>query len=241
MAISTSPPSAQPDAARQARFLTATNTGPFPAGAYRPTTRFRLLRSVLFRSAASRLVYRRYARKRRSGESNLQERQRDLDADQQADARKVYCSLIDRATLCGWLPEVVSLALTTTEKTAMNPIWKSPHCIASALALSVVLAGCASGPKPPSPELQQQIEAARTSTDHEALAAHYVRQAAGARAIAAEHRRMAITYARMGPSGRGGATMPAHCNVIANAQDGIAAAYDGMAADHRQLAGQAKP
>ena len=123
----------------------------------------------------------------------------------------------------------------------MNTIWESPHRIASALALSVVLAGCASGPTPPSPELQQQIEAARSSTDHQALVTHYVRQAAGARAIAAEHRRMAIRYARMSPSGRGGATMPAHCNAIANAQDGIAAAYDGMAADHQQLAGQAKP
>ncbi len=119
--------------------------------------------------------------------------------------------------------------------------WKSSGRICSALLLSVVLAGCASGPKAPSPELQQQIEAARTRTDHEALTTHYVQQAAGARAIAAEHRRMAITYARMSPSGRGGATMPAHCNAIANAQDGIAAAYDGMAADHRQLAGQAKP
>ena len=123
----------------------------------------------------------------------------------------------------------------------MNTIWKSPHRIASAFALSVVLAGCASGPKPPSPELQQQIEAARTSTDHDALTTHDVRQAAGARAIAAEHRKMAISYARMPPGGRGGGSMPAHCNAIANSQDGIAAEFDGMAAVHRQLAGQAKP
>ena len=123
----------------------------------------------------------------------------------------------------------------------MNTLWKSSHRIASALALSVVLAGCASGPKPPSPELLQQIEAARTSTDHEALATRYVQQAVAARASAAEHRKMAISYARMPPGGRGGGSMPAHCNAIANAQDGVAAEYDGMAAAHRQLAGQAKP
>ena len=123
----------------------------------------------------------------------------------------------------------------------MNTIWKSPHRIASAFALSVVLAGCASGPKLHSPELQQQIEAARTPTDHEALATHYLQQAAGARAIAAEHRKMAISYARMPPGGRGSGSMPAHCNAIANAQDGVAAEYAGMAAVHRQLAGQAKP
>ena len=123
----------------------------------------------------------------------------------------------------------------------MTKHWKSAHCIAMALALSAVLAGCASGPKPPSPELQQQIEAARTRSDHEALASQYVRQAAEARASAAEHRRMATTYTRMSSSGRGGSAMPAHCNVIASSQDGIAAAYDGMAADHRQMASQAKP
>ena len=123
----------------------------------------------------------------------------------------------------------------------MNTLWKSSHRIASALALSVVLAGCASGPKPPSPELLQQIEAARTSTDHESLATRYVQQAAAARASAAEHRKMAISYARMPPGGRGGGSMPAHCNAIANAQDGVAAEYAGMAAVHRQLAGQAKP
>ena len=123
----------------------------------------------------------------------------------------------------------------------MNTLWKSSHRLVSALALSVVLAGCASGPKPHSPELLQQIEAARSPTDHEALATHYVQQAAGARASAAAHRKMAVSYARMPPGGRGGGSMPAHCNAIANAQDGIAAESDGMAAMHRQLAGQAKP
>ena len=123
----------------------------------------------------------------------------------------------------------------------MNTIWESPHRIASALALSVVLAGCASGPKPHSPELLQQIEAARTSTDHESLATHYLQQAAAARASAAVHRKMATTYARFPPGGRGGGSMPAHCNAIANAHDGMAAEFDGMAVVHRQLAGQSKP
>ena len=123
-----------------------------------------------------------------------------------------------------------------------NPGIAAPRRIASALTLSVVLAGCASGPKPPSPELQQQIEAARTSTDHEALTTHYARQAAGARAIAAEHRKMAITYARMPPPRRAWRWQHAgslQCDRCP--QDGIAAEYEGMAAAHRQLAGQAKP
>ena len=118
----------------------------------------------------------------------------------------------------------------------MNTIWRMPHRIALALALSAVLVGCASSPKQPSPELLQQIEVASTPADHEALAAHFVRQAATARANAATHRKMATTY-----SGRGGASMPAHCNAIALSNEGMAAEYDGMAAAHRQLAGSAKP
>ena len=121
----------------------------------------------------------------------------------------------------------------------MNKSWKSPGRIASALLLSVVLAGCASEPKSSSPELQQQIEAARTRTDHAALATHYDREAARARASATEHRSMAQSYQRMG--GRTAATMPAHCNALVSMYESIAAEYAGMAADHRGLAAQAQP
>jgi len=113
--------------------------------------------------------------------------------------------------------------------------------IVSLVLLSVVLTGCATDPKVASPELQQRIEAARTRADHQALTTYYEREAAGARATAAEHRQMAKTYQGMALSGRGGGSMTAHCNSIVRMYEGIAAAYDDLATDHRQMAERAQP
>ena len=118
--------------------------------------------------------------------------------------------------------------------------WNLPLRGASALLLSVVLAGCASGPPAHSPELHRQIESASTGSEHAALATYYDREAAAARASAAEHRNRAQKYA-LNSNPRNGPNLRAHCNVVATNLDGIAAEYDGMAADHRGLAGQAKP
>ena len=114
--------------------------------------------------------------------------------------------------------------------------------LVSGIALGgIALSGCAGVATAPSPALQQQIEAARTRADHEALVAYYDRQAAAARANGAEHRKMAKSYQGRFASGRGGASMPAHCNAIVSSYESIAAEYDGMAAAHRQMAEQAKP
>jgi hypothetical protein len=123
----------------------------------------------------------------------------------------------------------------------MNMNLKLSRRIASALLLSVVLAGCASGPNTPSPELQQRIEAARTRSDHEGLVTYYNQEAAAARAKAAEHRKMAKSYQGMVVSGKGGASMAAHCNAIVKQFESIAAEYEGMAEGHQQLAKQAQP
>ncbi len=112
--------------------------------------------------------------------------------------------------------------------------------IASVLLLSVALVGCASGLDAPSPELQQRIEAARTRSDYEALATYYDQQAAATRAVAVEHRKMAKSYPAMISGGRGGASMPAHCDSIARMNEGLAGEYEGMAVAYRDLARQAQ-
>ena len=117
---------------------------------------------------------------------------------------------------------------------------KLPLRAASALLLSVVLAGCASGPPAHSAGLHQQIESASTASEHAALATYYDREAATARASAAEHRNRAQKYA-LNSNPRNGPNLRAHCNVVATNLDGIATEYDGLAADHRGLASQAKP
>lgn len=123
----------------------------------------------------------------------------------------------------------------------MNMNLKLSRRIVSALLLSVVLAGCASGPNAPWPELQQRIESARTRSDHEGLVTYYNQEAAAARAKAAEHRKMAKSYQGMAVSGKGGGSMQSHCNAIVSSYEGIAAEYDGLATSHRQMADQAKP
>ena len=124
----------------------------------------------------------------------------------------------------------------------MKTNFKSSRRIASVLLLiGIALTGCAGVATVPSPALQQQIEAARTRADHEALVTYYDREAAAARTKAAEHRKMARSYQGMVLGGRGGSSMPAHCNAIVSSYEGIASEYDGMAASHRQMAGQAKP
>ena len=110
----------------------------------------------------------------------------------------------------------------------------------SALLLSVVLAGCASGPPAHSVELHQQIESASTASEHAALATYYDREAATAQASAAEHRSRALKYSRTPPP-RGAGSMRNHCNVIAQNFERIAAEYIALAADHRSMAGQSKP
>ena len=123
----------------------------------------------------------------------------------------------------------------------MNVNFKSSRRIASALLLSLVLAGCASGPSAPSPELLQRIESARTRGDHEALAAHYNQEATKARAIAENHRKMAKSYQGRVVDPRGGGSMPAHCNAIVRSQESIASEYEGMAEGHYELAKRAQP
>lgn len=119
---------------------------------------------------------------------------------------------------------------------------KSSRRMAAVLLLvGAALSGCAGLSTAPSAALQQQIETARTRADHEALVKHYSGEATTARAKAAEHRKMATSYQGMIGGGRGGGSMPAHCNAIASSFEGIAAQFEGMAAGHKQMAEQAKP
>jgi hypothetical protein len=123
----------------------------------------------------------------------------------------------------------------------MNTNQKSSRRFASVLLLSVMLASGVSAQTATSPELLQRTESARTQGDYESLATYYDQQAATARGIAVEHRKMAKSYQGMIAGGRGGASMPAHCNAIAGKNDGLAKDYEAMAVAYRQMAKQAKP
>lgn len=122
----------------------------------------------------------------------------------------------------------------------MNMYWKLLRRIVPVLLLGAVLAGCASGPNNPPPEIVQRIEAARSRGDHEGLVAYYDQEATAARARAVEHRKMAKSYRGVMSSGKGyGTNMPAHCNSIVNLYESMAIEYDGLAGDHRRMAASA--
>ncbi len=123
----------------------------------------------------------------------------------------------------------------------MNATLRSTRGVtAMMLLVGVALAGCAEMGISTPPAIQQQIEAARTSADHETLAAYYVKEASSARTKAMEHRKMGKGYLAY-PSGRGGGSMQAHCNAAASSYEDIASRLDAMAAEHRQMGAQAKP
>lgn len=116
----------------------------------------------------------------------------------------------------------------------MRIAWKPSLGIASVLLAGTVLGGCASGPELPSP---QQIEAARTRADHEAVAAGFAYQADMARRDAAMHRDMDKSFATLRAIGQGAAypDMKNHCAAAVAKYEGMAAQYDGLAADHRRM------
>lgn len=109
------------------------------------------------------------------------------------------------------------------------------------LGLAALLAGCASGPNAPPPEIVQRIQSASTAADHESLANYYLAEATSTRALAQTHRRMAKSYQGQGQWGKGGASMPSHCNAIVQLQESIATEYTAMAGEHQKLALQLKP
>jgi hypothetical protein len=91
-------------------------------------------------------------------------------------------------------------------------------------------------------DLSTMIEKAKTSGDHEAIAARYEKQAADAKKEAELHRKMEKSYGVSAAGGaKGGATaLPQHCDALAKHYDGLAQEYATLAAAHRDMAKTAK-
>jgi hypothetical protein len=83
-----------------------------------------------------------------------------------------------------------------------------------------------------------QIEAAKTSADHEAIAASYDNEAAQLEAMAKKHEGMARSYraAAAGAKGANPAAMSAHCNKLITQYKAAAQENRDLAAAHRQMA-----
>jgi hypothetical protein len=96
----------------------------------------------------------------------------------------------------------------------------------------------------PAKAMDAMITGAKTAADHEALAAQYDKDAAAAKAKAAEHRKMGEAYKSVptlaGGKAAGVSAMPQHCASLAKSYDEQAQMYAAMAAAERELAKAAK-
>jgi hypothetical protein len=114
---------------------------------------------------------------------------------------------------------------------------KSLATMLSAGAVALMLSGgaWAAGDAVVSPA---QIEAAKTSADHEAIAAAYDKEAASLEAMAKEHEVMAKSYgtSAAGTKGANAASMAAHCNKLVTDYKAAAKENRDLAAAHRQMA-----
>lgn len=121
-------------------------------------------------------------------------------------------------------------------------------CRVLVLALGMLAAGCASVPSDGARALplSQQIESARTPTEHDAIARKYDQQAAQARTRVDEHRAIYAAYQR-GPQYRwidrvgvdtGMPAMPRHCEQLIRNDEEAVRIYSEMAQQHRHWAQQ---
>ena len=81
----------------------------------------------------------------------------------------------------------------------------------------------------------QQLQAAKTPADHEAIAQAYDEEARALDKRAAGHRSMAQAYASPNPKGSWSPNMVKHCESLATQAEAAARDYRALADEHRKL------
>jgi hypothetical protein len=108
------------------------------------------------------------------------------------------------------------------------------------LSLGAVLLLPASGlPAGEKMDMEKMISSAKTGADHEALAAEYETEATAAKAQAAEHRKMAESYKKLGGAAIEKLHLDEHCERLAKSYDKAAMEY-ALAKAEREMAKAAK-
>jgi hypothetical protein len=106
--------------------------------------------------------------------------------------------------------------------------------VTSLLMVAVAILG-AQAPAADVPDVGKMVAAAKTPADHRALAEHYEREAAAARASAEMHRKMAAEYRKAGgPAVK--AQLPEHCEGLVKVYESAAKDFEAMARAHREMA-----
>ncbi|TAN53700.1 MAG: hypothetical protein EPN21_00835 [Methylococcaceae bacterium] len=106
-----------------------------------------------------------------------------------------------------------------------------------------VIATIACTPMNPHPmDMTQAVENAKSNTDHQALAAHYLEEAASLDKKAAEHKQLAAQYkARAYLYGKQADTFLQHCNLLIRNYEQAADINRQMAKMHQDMASGTAP
>jgi hypothetical protein len=87
-------------------------------------------------------------------------------------------------------------------------------------------------------DIEKAIAGAKTPADHEAIASYYDKESAAAKAKAAEHHKMAVTYRHLA-LGKSQSPMESHCQQMVQSFESIATNNAALAEAHRQMAQEA--
>jgi len=88
--------------------------------------------------------------------------------------------------------------------------------------------------------MSDMITAAKTSADHEKLAAHYEQEAKAARAKAEEHRKMADAYRKAGGALIEKLHFVQHCDALVKSYTATADEFEALAKAEREAAKEMK-
>jgi hypothetical protein len=107
------------------------------------------------------------------------------------------------------------------------------------IAILSLLASCTINPHPM--DMTQAVQAAKTRSDHEALAKHYDEAAKEMQAKADEHKQLIARYeANRSLYGKQAQNLINHCQGLERVYGQAAAENRSMAESHRQMASEAK-
>jgi hypothetical protein len=86
-------------------------------------------------------------------------------------------------------------------------------------------------------DLEKALAEAKTPADHEAIASHYDKEGATAKAKAEEHRKLSEAYRNL--AGKGQFQMEDHCRRLMQSYETISTENTALAKAHRQMAQEA--
>jgi tRNA-dihydrouridine synthase len=116
------------------------------------------------------------------------------------------------------------------------------HSITGAIARTLVVAAVIAGlpsfapPATAAENIEEMLGSAKTAADHEAIAAHYEKEAAAAKEKAELHKRMLAIIKKQGGPAIAKWHMDRHCERLIKQFEDSAQMYTEMAQAHREIA-----